>query len=578
MSTAALSGFEHLSRSLVSALRGRGVAVALVAVVLAILVLPPVIFLIHASFYPRAIDGSVGAATLQYYQRMMSRPSFVSSLVNTVIYALGSAVVAITVGAFQAWIVERTDTPFRALTRVFAITSLGIPNILYTVAWLLLLGKVGPINQLLMALLSSDSPVISANSLPAMILIEGLIWTPLAFLMFCAVFRNVDPSFEEAALASGAGILATLYRITLKLAFPAFAALSLLVFCRAVESFEVPFLVGGPAGIHVLATEVYMAVKSRIPADYGEASAFSVVLLVFVGLVLMLYRRISKLADRYQTITGKGYRPRNMRLGRWRYFTAALLLANFSLIIVLPLGIIVWASLVPYYTPPSVANLKLFTLENFATVLNSPTYQDAIGNTLLMASATATLTVVLTGLAGWMVARKRPNASILDQLSTVPLIFPNIVLGLAIAMLYLRVPLPIYGTLFILIIGYTTRGLPYGMRYAHTGALQIHKELEEAGSVSGAGDASTFRRIVAPLMTPALAAAWLYVFLTASRELSMALMLVGPNSMVVSVEIFDLWVGAGVVELAAVGLTWMVLMMAIAIIFSWLSRRYGISG
>lgn len=545
------------------------------AVALAILVLPPVIFLVHASFYPRAIDGTVGDATVQYYQQMVSRPGFVSSLVNTVIYSLGSAVVAITFGAFQAWIVERTDTPLRALTRVFAITSLGIPNILYTVAWLLLLGKVGPINQLLMALFSSDTPVIPTYSLPAMILIEGLIWTPLAFLMFCAVFRNVDPSFEEAARASGAGILAILYHITLKLAFPAFAALSLLIFCRALESFEVPFLVGGPAGIHVLTTEIYVAVKSRIPADYGEASAFSVVLLVCVGLVLMLYRLLSRVADKYQTITGKGYRPRIMRLGRWRYFTAALLLANFGLIIVLPLGIMVWASLVPFYSPPSVDNLKLFTLTNFTAVLHSPTYRDAIGNTLLMASAAATLTTLLTGLAGWMVARRRANASILDQLSTAPLIFPNLVLGLAIAMLYLWVPFPIYGTLLILIIGYTTRGLPYGMRYAHTGALQIHKELEEAASASGANDPTIVRRIVAPLMSPALAAGWLYVLLTSARELSMALMLVGPESQVVSVAIFDLWVGAGVTELAAVGLLWMVLMMTIAAMFLWLSRRYG---
>jgi iron(III) transport system permease protein len=236
---------------------------------------------------------------------------------NSALFAGGSAVLAIVLGAAQAWIVERTDTPLRQYVFLIAVVSLGIPHVLYTVAWLLILGKGGPINLFLMAVLGTDTPVFSVNSLWGMILIEGMIWAPLGFLLLSSVFRLSDAAFEEAAMMSGAGLFTTFRRITLRLATPALLALLLLVFIRAFEAFDIPALVGSAGGLSVLTTDIFESIRKDLPSNYGQAGAFSVVLMLVVMLLLSAHRRLLRHSERYQTITGKGYRPRVTRVGRF---------------------------------------------------------------------------------------------------------------------------------------------------------------------------------------------------------------------------------------------------------------------
>jgi iron(III) transport system permease protein len=460
---------------------------------------------------------------------------------------------------------------------LISIISLGIPSVLYTVSFLLILGKAGPLNQILMALFGSSEPIINVYSLWGMIIIEGIDFSPLAFLLLSSVFRSNDASFEEASMMSGAGISQTFRHITLKLAIPGILALLILIFIRAFESFETPALVGRPGNVHVLTTDIYESIQASVPPNYGQAGSFSMALLAIVVVMLYFYNKLSRHAERYQTITGKGFRPRAMDLGKWRYFTAGLLVVMFIIIIGLPVGIVVYASFLPYYEGITKQSLGLFTWANYLQVFNSHSFKGSIGNTLTLGAATATIVGPFTALCAWLAVRRYRGGWLLDQLATMPLIFPAIVMGVAFLHVFLQMPFGLYGSLLSVIIASTVRFLPYGMRYSYAGVLQVHRELEEASAISGARQVTTFLRIVIPLVAPALITCWLFVFLLAVKAVSMQILLVGPNSQVVAVTLFDLWENGQVTELAAMGVTWMALMTVVSTAFYIIARRYGLS-
>src|SRR5712691_142927 len=308
-------------------LRMSPLAAALAAILL-VLILPPTLYLIVTSFYTTKPDGSFDQLTLRYYQQLFTSPYFATSLWNTVIYAAGSSAVAIALGVVQAMIAERTNTPGRRYVFLGAVISLGIPHVLYVVAWLLLLGRTGPVNAVIEQVLgaSGEGPALNVYSRWGMILVEGVGFAPLTFLLMSAVLRSTDASFEEAALMAGAGPLKTFRAITLRLGLPGVLALMLLIGIRAFESFEVPALVGLAGKVTVLTTNKYQSSQNTGSINFGESGAYSVCLLFIVVLLLAWHNRLAHHAHRFQTITGKGYRPRIIDLGRWRYVTAGLLL------------------------------------------------------------------------------------------------------------------------------------------------------------------------------------------------------------------------------------------------------------
>jgi iron(III) transport system permease protein len=560
-----------------SLLRGRiSPLVALLAAILLILILPPTLFLIDTSFHATKPDGSFGEFTLQYYRQLFASPYFASSLGNTAVYAIGSAAVAITLGVVQALIVERTNAPGRGYVFLAAILSLGIPHVLYVVAWLLLLGRAGPVNELIALIRgpAGEGPLLDVYSMWGMILIEGVGFAPLTFLLMSAVLRSTDPSFEEASMMSGAGPLLTFRAITLRMGLPGILALLLLVFIRAFESFEVPALVGLAGNVTVLTTNIYQSSKNSSMPNYGESGAYSVCLLLIVVLLLIWHHRLARDARRFQTITGKGYRPRVIDLGRGRLIAAGLLFVTFLLVTVLPVGMLVFTSLQPFYEGVTPDSFGRFTLDNYLTILAPGSFRDSIANTLLLGAATATAVVPTTALCAWLAVRRRPGAWLLDQIATAPLIFPAIVMSVAFLQVFVNLPIPLYGTLTSVIIASTVRFLPYGMRYAYAGVLQIHEDLEDAAKTSGAGPARIFVRIVLPLISAALVSCWLFVFLLAVQNVALPLMLVGPGTEIVAVTLFDLWQNGQVTELAAMGVAWVALMLVVSAAFHFTAARY----
>ena len=544
--------------------------------VLILLIAPPSVFLVNVSLHETAADGGLGAFTTRFYQQIFTERLFAESLRNTLVYAVGSGVIGITIGTLQALIVERTNAPGRQLAFYGAILSLGVPHVLYVVAWLLLLGRSGPINDLIGLLPFGGG--LDVYSLWGMTLIEGVGFAPLTFLMMSAALGATDPSFEESALMSGAGPLRAFARITLRMGVPALCGLLLLIFVKAFESFEAPALVGLAGNVNVLTTTIWQSAHATGAPNYGEAGAYSVCLVAIVIALLLPQSRLARQAHRYQTVTGKGFRPRVVDLGRWRYAASAILAALFLLVTIIPLAMLIFASLQPFYEGVTWGALSRATLENYEPLLAPGSFRDAILNTLILAASTASFVVPFTALCAWLAARRAPGGWMLDHLASAPLVFPALILSVAFLNVFVNAPIPLYGTLLSIVIASSMRFLPYGMRYAFAGVLRIHPDLEDAASLSGASRARAFTRILLPLISTSLIGAWLLVFLLSAQTVSLPLMLAGPGAEVMAVTLFDLWQNGQVTELAAMGVVWIVLMTMASVAFHVIMRKRLIVG
>ncbi len=546
-----------------------------IGIVLCVLVLPPLIFLVSGSVTITGADGRE-YLTLDRFRAIVNQRGFLASAANSFGFAVGSAVLALFLGGCVAWLVERTNTPFKPLAYLTTVISMGTPYVLYVSAWLLLLAKSGPVNSWYRQLTGSSDVLINVYGLPGMILVEGLLWSPLVFLLLGSTLRNFNPELEEAARMSGASTWSTLRSITIKLSMPSILALSMLVFIRALEAFEVPALVGLPGRVHVLTTDIYDTMHLTMPPDLGAASSLSVLLLIVVSFLLYFYGKLTRNAEKFATITGKSYRPNLLDLGVWRYPAGAVLVLNFTLLLILPAIILVWASLQPFYTTFSWAAYGRLTTINYVHVFQSSRYISLLMNTFIIAVVTATAVMLIASLTAWLAVRKAPGAKWLDHLATTPLVFPGIVLGVGVMQLFLSLPIGVYGTIWIIVWAFVINYLPYGVRYAFAGMLQVHRELEEAAAVAGAQPFTGFCRVVLPLLSPSLIAGWLFIFLLATRVLSLPVLLSGPSSQTMAVAMFDLWGNGQGPELAALGLLWSVAMTCIAVTFYFVARRSGV--
>jgi iron(III) transport system permease protein len=554
--------------------RGRGwpvrLPVAALTVVLALLVLPPVGMLVKTSLTDY-VNGSDGLSLANYRNLFADESLYVSAL-NSVIFSALATTFSLVLGSCLAWVVERTNAPLKRLAYVTTVVSLGTPAILYVSAWVFLLGKAGPVNSAWRSFTGTRDVLVDIYSIPGMVLVEGLLWVPLVFLLCGATFKRQNADLEEAARMSGASVWQTVRRVSLPLAKPALLGLAIFIFIRNIEAFDVPVLLGTPGGVKLLTSDVYLAM-TRVPPDLGFSSVLAVVLILFVSVLLYFYSRVSRNADRFASVTGKGFRPRPFDLGRYRWAGAAVIILNFLLVLVFPLIAILWNSITPFVRPFSVKALSSLSLKNYAFVLTDSHYLHLAINTLIVSAFAATVAVALTTLAAWFSVRRWPGSQALEHLASLPIILPGIVLGVAMIQIALRTPFGLYGSLWLIGIAFVIRYMPYGMRYAQPGVLQIHRELEEAAGVSGATQRSIFAHVVLPLLSPALVAGWLFIFLLAAKELSIAILLAGTDSKTVAVAMFDQWSNGQAGEVAALGIVWTVLMSVLAAAMTWLTTR-----
>jgi iron(III) transport system permease protein len=532
------------------------------------LVAVPLAFLALSSLRPTGFPLDPGW-TLDNYTAVYGAPSFTRLLGDTLVFALGSVGIALATGTLLAWLVERSDMPGAAAVRALVILPMATPPLLMAIGWAMLLSpRSGALNLLLRDLLGTAP--FNAYSLGAMVFVQGLALTSTAFLFLAPAFRNMDPSLEEAALASGASTRMLFRRVLLPLLRPAVLAAGVFLLIVGFVVFEIPGTLGMPARIFVLSSQLYY-LASEAPGGvplYGQVGALATLfLLLLLGLGL-LYRHMTREAARYRTVTGKGFRPRRMPLGAWKWPALGLVAVYFLLAVVLPMGMLLWMSLMPFQARPSWANLALVTLENHRDFLDSPRVIEAAANTLLVAGLSATIVAVLALLISWTVVRLRaPGAAVLDTLAFLPIAIPGVMMGVALIYVYLTLDpfIAIYGTVWILVVAYVTDYLSFGTRAAGGVMVQLHPELEEAGRTSGAGGFTVLRRITVPLLAPAVAAIWIWVLAHAMRELSTALMLQGRDNAVITTTLWDYWQGGEPTRAAAVGV-WLVGVLLLALI------------
>jgi iron(III) transport system permease protein len=547
----------------------------LTGLTLAYLVLPPFFFILHTSL---VVDRGLqaGAFTFQHFENIVESLGDVRTLLeNSVIFSVGSAAIALVYGTMLAWLSERSDAPFRKLGYVSAYVSFAIPGIIKVVGWIMLLGpKAGILNAAVVAL--TGSPLLNIFSLPGMILVESFLWIPVVFLLMATPFRSMDPSLEEAATTAGSSGWQVFRKVTFPLAMPSVLAVLVLTFIRSLEAFEIPALIGIPAGIEVLTTKIYLQIKGGLIPKYGEASAYSIILIVLVAVGLYPYYRITSKTYKFTTISGKAFRPNRIALGHWRWLGGCLMLV-LPLLQCFPIVAIAWSSFLPFAQVPSRKALSLLTLNNYVTAFADSGIIRSIMNSLTVSTTAATAAVAITFFAAWLIVRASMKARwVLDQMAMLPLVFPGIVMGIAILKMYLILPVPVYGTIWILVLAFTARYLPYGIRFSHSALLGLHKELEEGALAAGASWFQMVRHVVVPLMMPALLAGWIYIFLITFKELSIALLLYSPGSQVVAVTIWELWDNGHVGELAAFSLVITVGTVIVGSIFLSIGQRYGL--
>ncbi|HWG04723.1 MAG TPA: iron ABC transporter permease [Beijerinckiaceae bacterium] len=526
-------------------------AIWIMIAVAGVIVLPPFFYLLQSSVSV-PVSGFQTTFGWGNYSRVLALNGWELWRV-TILFALGSSVLAIVAGFSAAWLVSRTNVPFRQTVFVGSFLSLAAPLIVRGIGWILLLGpNNGLINVWLRNWFGLTGTPIELFSLGGMIFVEGLLWTPIAFLLALPPLSAMDPSLEEAAAMAGARWWQSLWRVTLPLARPSILAVLLLSFIRALESFEVPLLTGIPGNVITVTTALYQSIHTGFIPRYGDASAYAVLLILVVIPPLFLYYRATKEGGKYATVTGKGFRPSRIDLGPWKYLCAVwVLLIPVSL--AAPLVIMLWASFLPIYTSPSWADFGHMSLKNYTALFARPDTIQGIWNSLIVGTGSATLVALATFVMAWIVVRRRERIRwIIDGLASLPLVFPGIVLGIAILVQFLNMRfIPIYGTVGILIFAFIVKFLPYGMRFCYSGMLSISRELEESARMCGAGNFRILRAVALPLAMPAVAATWIYVFMYAIRDLSAAILLSGPKNSIISIVILDLWNNGEIPALAA---------------------------
>ena len=521
------------SRLLESYRRDPQLAVVLcVGIVIAYLSLSPTLMLFYGSFRSKPLGVPSSEFTLTHYLQAYADPLTYQLLFNSFIFAGGASILATVLATTLAWITIRTNAPYRRFFELTAIVPNIFPPVMLAVSWTVLLSpRTGLINRLLMEIFNLSEAPFNIYSLWGMIFVEALITTPLAYLMVSASLYSMDPSLEESARVAGSSNTQIAWRITLPIIRPALLAAGMLNFVRAIESFDTPAIIALPARIEVFTTKIYREAIGAFPPNQNLAAAYGVSLLLVTMVFVYFYRHLTARSERYVTVTGRGYRPMMIDLGRWRFFASAVAGLILTLIVVLPFMVLLFVSSVSYVHVPSTKTWELLTLDNYRSNLTDTRTYRAIQNSLFLAVGGATLCMLLATLTAWVTTKtKAAGRGVIEALTFIPWAFPGTALAIGLLWTYVYVPLPIYGTLWILLIGYITRFLPYGLRTMTSTIVQLHDDLQQASMVCGAGFLTTFWRILLPLLRPGFIAGWIILATIYLREFSTSIFLYSPGS------------------------------------------------
>ena len=535
--------------------------IGLLILLLAALTIYPLLMLLYGSFHSTP-PGSAGVFNLNGY-RQVSSVEAIPVLTNTLSIALTKTTISIFLATLLAWIVARTDTPYRRTLEVLITLPFFIPPILTAMAWGMLGNpQVGLLNQLWEWLTRQDKPIINVYSY------WGVVWhmmqysVPFLFLLLVEAFRAMDPSLEESSRMAGASRFQTFRRITLVLMLPAITSGTILSFIRGIENFESALFFGTPAGIRMVTTEIYDSINQRAQPEYQYATALSFVVMIVLGLLVLAQMRILH-GRSFQTVTGKGFSPRVMKLGKLRWLTFAVCILFFTVSVLLPIVQLVLGSMFKFVGFYSVDGL---TLDHYRAAWDNEELWRAFKNTLMLGCGGATLTLILGAITAYITVRTRFHGRrVIELLAWLPWLMPGIVLAIGYLWAFAMIPGPIqlYGTIWALLLAYIALGTPISVRVMSTAWMQLSYDLEESSRVHGASWNQTFWRILIAIAWPSFAVGWILVFFGIMRELSASILLYSVGSEVLSVEVLKLWANGDAEQVCVIGL----FMILLALVF-----------
>jgi len=557
---------------------GVGIFAGGLLTLLVIMVGVPLIMVVLMSLRT-GFPGEGGPLTLANFIAVYSAPSTYKILLNTLLFAFGTVIVGLAFAVPLVWLLNRTDIPFKNTIYVLMTVGILIPVFLRTIAWILLLSpRIGLVNQWAMQLFNLDQPIISLYNIPGMAFIQGVSFVPSAFFMLSAAYRTMDPALEEAAYTSGVSKLQTFLRINIPITWPAIAGVMVYLFMSAIAVFEVPAIIGFPARILVLSASIFTSTNppTGLP-NYGIAGAYGAVMLL-AGLILAyFYVRLVQQGKKYTVITGRGYRPRQIPLGRWKWAALAFALLYLSMEVLIPFLVLLWASLLPHLQLPSAEALSEISFVNYTTIFD---FVDAMPfiNTAILMVAVPTATMVLSVLVSWIVVRTQVNfRGSLDTVAFLPHAIPSILLGVGLGYLGLayRDYFPVYGTVIIIAIAHTISWIAYGTRTTNGVMIQVHRELEEAGKVAGASTPRVLGRIVLPLIAAGIFNSWIWISMLSYREVTMALALGTRKNLVISTIVWQFWGNGWVPQVSALGVLLVLFAVLVVGLLKFIFSRIG---
>ncbi len=529
---------------------------------LVVLVVLPIAFLLISAF-----QGETGP-TLAHFHEAATGRLYYRALFNSLELGAWTGLFSLLIGLPLAWAVTRTNVPAKPLIQLTATLSYLSPPFLTAIAYVNLFSpNSGLVNVLMRDVAGLPSLTFNVFSMAGLVLVTVMHTFPFVYLLASSALQSVDASYEEAAQILGAGRLRTAATITLPLVAPAILAGTLLAFVNAIALFGSQAIIGLPARIFTLPTRIYALFD--FPPQYGLASALSILfILITVGALWLQRHFLSRRS--YVTLGGKGARHDLIDLGIWRWVIIAIVLIVFAISIAAPYGTLIAVSLSKSW---GLEFWKNITLDNYVFVLwKYDVTQRAILNSLLLAVVAATVAVFLGAILSWIDIRTQlPGRRLLDYAALVPLGLPGIVMAVALIQFWLKMPLPIYGTLVILLLAYVGRYIPLGVRAANTALRQIDGSLEESARVLGATWGQTMRAITLPLMRPGLFAGWLLVFVPVIQELSASILLFSSGSITLAVAVYNLYETGYMESVAALAMV----NMFIITLALWIAHRFG---
>ncbi len=549
----------------------RGISTAVVVV----LVVYPLLWLLLGS-----MQSSTGAGFFHTYVDAVRSPYFGEMIWNSAVMSIGTTVLAVIMGTPLAWIVVRTDTPFRPVLMSLALVPFITPPVLAAIAWSYLGSpNSGILNLLWRSVTHARGPLFDIYSMPGLIWVMALSLTPYVFVFTSTGLENMDPALENASSIAGSSPRRTTLTITLPLMMPAILSGALLVFIQSLEIFAIPATIGVPAGIYVFVTQIYQLIQ-ELPPNYGEAAALSVPVLAICGLALLLQNRLLGRGKSYATVAGKALRPQRIHLGAMRYVALGYALSFLFFSAALPYLVFLYGAFIKSSgLPPYPENLTTRYLTEFFAGSEGAMVLRAIRNSLILSISGAAIATVMAALIAYFVQRGRwRGAGLLNFLALAPVAVPGAVLAIGLLWAYIRPPFELYGTLTILLLAYVTRNLPYGVQAVGASLAQVSDDLEKAARITGAPWGRAFRTVVLPVLIPGLLSGWVLMFVSMMRELSASIMLFSSNTETLAVALYLLWDEALFQKVSILSLIIVVLALVPIAFVRWLVRSTGLGG